>query len=180
MYLFIYRQPLWRIIFVMLLAIVLWGLGETYTRRRGQLRRAWRWVNGGLVPVSIAAVLFATVIGRESGPREVYLAPFHLLLAAREQPEHYRAMLMNAFLFLPLGLSLSALLPGRRWLRVVLTVLAGLALSIGVEWAQYRYGLGTCETDDVLCNTFGALLGAAHVPLTPKMEAILRRYTSWN
>lgn len=180
MYLFIYRQPLWRIVFVMLLAIGLWSLGETYTQGRERRRRAWRWGNGVLVLVSIAAVLFATVIGRESGTREVYLAPFHLLQAAREQPEHYRAMLMNAFLFLPLGLSFSALMPGRRWLRIVLTVLTGLTLSIGVEWWQYRYGLGTCETDDVLCNGFGAALGALHVYLAPKIETILRRHGLWN
>ena len=85
------------------------------------------------------------------------------LTAARQQPEIYREMLMNVFLFFPLGLTLSNALPRKwhRWLRIILTTLIGCALSAGIEYAQYRYALGLAETDDVICNTLGAFLGAA-------------------
>ena len=72
-------------------------------------------------------------------------------------------MLMNVFLFFPLGLTLSNALPRKwhRWGRIILTTLIGCALSAGIECAQYRYALGMAEVDDVICNTLGAFLGAA-------------------
>ena len=70
---------------------------------------------------------------------------------------------MNVFLFFPLGLTLSNALPRKwhRWGRIILTTFIGCALSTGIEYAQYRYALGLAETDDVICNTLGAFLGAA-------------------
>lgn len=68
---------------------------------------------------------------------------------------------MNAALFYPAGLLLAELLPetwhsGRRF-AVSLGALAGLSLLI--ELAQYRFGLGLAQTDDVLHNGLGAALG---------------------
>ena len=40
-----------------------------------------------------------------------------------------------------------------------------MLLSAVIEAAQYAFGLGRAETDDVLCNTLGALLGALALPL---------------
>lgn len=81
-------------------------------------------------------------------------------------------MLMNVFLFFPLGLTLSNALPRRWncWLRIIVTVLAGCVLSAGIEYAQYRFALGMAETDDVICNTLGAFLGAASLLLTRAIE----------
>lgn len=80
---------------------------------------------------------------------------------------------MNVFLFFPLGLTLSNALPRRwnRWLRIGVTTLAGCLLSAGIEYAQYRFALGLAETDDVLCNTLGALLGAASLLVAHVIES---------
>ena len=107
------------------------------------------------------------------GNYELILTPFAALSAARQQPELYREMLMNVFLFFPLGLTLSNALP-RRWnyrRRIGVTVLAGCLLSAGIECAQYRFALGLAETDDVLCNTLGALLGAASLLVAHAIES---------
>ncbi len=42
-------------------------------------------------------------------------------------------------------------------------VLAGFVLSLAVECMQMFFGKGTYETDDVLNNTFGALMGASWI-----------------
>ena len=112
---------------------------------------------------AVIAILYATILNRTPGNYELILTPFAALSAARQQPELYRAMLMNVFLFFPLGLTLSNSLPRswHRWGRIILTTLVGCALSAGIEYAQYRYALGLAETDDVICNTMGAFLGAA-------------------
>ena len=48
-----------------------------------------------------------TLLTRSSGIHAVILTPFAALVAARHQPELYRELLMNVFLFFPLGLTLS-------------------------------------------------------------------------
>ena len=146
------------IILAIVIAIVAWG----YLRTKVQLRR-WTMANFVLFCAAVIAILYATILNRTPGNYELILTPFATFTAALQQPELYREMLMNVFLFFPLGLTLSNALPRKwhRWLRIILTTLVGCALSAGIEYAQYRCALGLAETDDVICNTLGAFLGAA-------------------
>ena len=120
-------------------------------------------LNTALACVAAFIILYATILTRTPGVPAAILTPFASLTAAQQQPELYREMLMNVFLFFPLGLTLSNALPRKwhRWGRIILTTLVGCTLSAGIEYAQYRYALGLAETDDVICNTMGAFLGAA-------------------
>lgn len=43
---------------------------------------------------------------------------------------------------------------------VARAVVAGVVCSLGIETAQYIWSLGYSDTDDVICNTAGAWLGA--------------------
>lgn len=155
---YIYTRSFIGIITFMALALAAWG---ALPARVGA--RCWRWGNLVLMLLITAAILYATLFSRAEGGTGLILAPFASLTAARQQPELYREMLMNVFLFFPLGLTLSNALPRKwhRWGRIILTTLIGCALSAGIEYAQYRYALGLAETDDVICNTLGAFLGAA-------------------
>ena len=120
-------------------------------------------LNTALACAAAFIILYATILNRTPGNYELILTPFAALTAARVQPELYREMLMNVFLFFPLGLTLSNALPRKwhRWGRIAFTTLIGCILSAGIEYAQYRCALGLAETDDVICNTLGAFLGAA-------------------
>ena len=153
----IYSKPLSNIILAIVIAIVAWG----YLRTKVQLRR-WTMANFVWFCAAVIAILYATILNRTPGNYELILAPFASLTAARVQPELYRALLMNVFLFFPLGLTLSNALPRKwhRWLRIILTTLIGCILSAGIEYAQYRCALGLAETDDVICNTLGAFIGS--------------------
>lgn len=153
----IYSKPLSNIILAIVIAIVAWG----YLRTKVQLRR-WTMANFVLFCAAVIAILYATILNRTPGNYELILTPFAALSAARQQPELYRAMLMNVFLFFPLGLTLSNSLPRKwhRWGRIILTTFVGCILSAGIEYTQYRYALGMAEVDDVICNTLGAFLGA--------------------
>ena len=121
---------------------------------------------------AVIAILCATILNRTPGNYELILTPFAALSAARQQPELYRAMLMNVFLFFPLGLTLSNALPQKwhRWGRIILTTLVGCALSAGIEYAQYRYALGMAEVDDVICNTLGAFIGSTSLLIAHAIE----------
>lgn len=142
----------------MLLSLLL--LWPVLCQRVGERRRVL--LNTALACAAAFIILYATILTRTPGVPAVILAPFASLTAALQQPELYREMLMNVFLFFPLGLTLSNALPRKwhRWLRIALTTLIGCAFSAGIEYAQYRYALGMAEVDDVICNTLGAFLGA--------------------
>ena len=121
---------------------------------------------------AVIASLYATILNRAPGNYELILTPFATFTAAQQQPELYREMLMNVFLFFPLGLTLSNALPRKwhRWLRIILTTLIGCILSAGIEYAQYRYALGLAETDDVICNTLGAFIGSTSLLIAHAIE----------
>lgn len=131
---------------------------------------------------AVIAILCATILNRTPGNYELILTPFAALSAARQQPELYRAMLMNVFLFFPLGLTLSNVLPQKwhRWLRIILTTLVGCALSAGIEYTQYRCALGLAETDDVICNTLGAFIGSTSLLIARAIEKSRERVRHTN
>lgn len=169
---YIYTRSFIGIITFMALALAAWGALPV---RVGA--RRWRWGNLVLVLLMAAAILYATLFSRAEGSTGLILTPFASLTAARIQPEIYREMLMNVFLFFPLGLTLSNALPRKwhRWLRIILTTLVGCALSAGIEYAQYRCALGLAETDDVICNTLGAFLGATSLLIAHAIEKYRER-----
>ena len=121
---------------------------------------------------AVIAILCATILNRTPGDYKPILTPFATFTAALQQPELYREMLMNIFLFFPLGLTLSNALPRKwhRWGRIALTTLVGCALSAGIEYTQYRYALGMAEVDDVICNTLGAFLGSTSLLIAHAIE----------
>ena len=157
----------WTVCILLLSLLLLWSV---LCQRVGERRRVL--LNAALACVAAFIILYATLLTRSAGVPEAILTPFAAFTAARHQPELYREMLMNVFLFFPLGLTLSNALP-RRWnyrRRIGVTVLAGCVLSAGIECAQYRFSLGLAEADDVICNTLGALLGAASLLVTHAIE----------
>ena len=131
---------------------------------------------------AVIAILYATILNRTPGNYELILTPFATFTAAQQQPELYREMLMNVFLFFPLGLTLSNALPQKwhRWGRIILTTLIGCILSAGIEYAQYRCALGLAETDDVICNTFGAFIGSTSLLIAHAIEKSRERVRHTN
>ena len=171
----IYALPLHMVIFLMLVLLIVWAM---LSQHKNQKKRTI--INAALCFIAAFIILYATILTRSPGVSEAILTPFASLTAARIQPEIYREMLMNVFLFFPLGLTLSNALPRKwhRWGRIALTTLVGCALSAGIEYAQYRYALGLAETDDVICNTLGAFLGAASLLAAHAIEK--HRERAWH
>ncbi len=164
----IYALPLREVIWICCIAIIAWALIGSRADRKWW----WKAANGAVFLIIVAVILHTTLFSRQESARQAVMIPLGSLLAAREQPEVYRSMLMNSFLFLPLGLSLPYLTP-EKWsatARAVCAVLAGCCLSAVVEALQYWYGLGRCEVDDVIMNTLGALAGAQACVLGNKFK----------
>lgn len=162
----------------MLLSLLL--LWPVLCQRVGERRRVL--LNTELACAAVFIILYTTILTRTPGVPAVILAPLASLTAARQQPELYREMLMNVFLFFPLGLTLSNALPRKwhRWGRIILTTFIGCALSAGIEYAQYRYALGLAETDDVICNTLGAFIGSTSLLVSHAIEKSRERVRHTN
>lgn len=141
--------------------------------------RPGRW-GRGVAGLYILGVLFVTVGIRllpllagaadlSSAP-EVELTPFWSYAVLRRADIRWQIWL-NILLFVPLGF----LLPwsGAVWRRLWRTALAALALSVLTEAAQYILRIGLCETDDVIHNTLGAVIGYGYWRL---LDGFRRRF----
>ena len=161
MFNYIYSQSLTTILLAIVVGTVVWGFLRSRSRR-------WQTANALLCVLTAAIILYTTILTRTPGDYDVILTPFASFVAAQQQSELYREMLMNVFLFFPLGLTLSNVLPQKwhRWGRIILTTFIGCILSAGIEYAQYRYALGMAEVDDVICNTLGAFIGSTSLLIT--------------
>ena len=167
----------WTVCILLLSLLLLWPV---LCQRVGERRRVL--LNTELACAAVFIILYATILTRTPGVPEAILTPFASLTAARQQPELYREMLMNVFLFFPLGLTLSNALPRKwhRWLRIILTTLVGCAFSVGIEYAQYRYALGMAEVDDVICNTLGTFVGSTSLLVAHAIEKSRERVRHTN
>lgn len=169
MFHWIYCKPLWEIVFMSFLAVLIWTVCEVafcgQNNSEGKKRTIWKIVNVVLFIGSLLALLYLTLFARSEDSREVYWAPFHFFQNGPVFEELYRMLVMNAFAFVPFSLTFSASLPEKipGWGRWLITIFVGLALSIGIETAQYIARLGTVETDDVIFNTLGAIIGGLPV-----------------
>jgi len=62
----------------------------------------------------------------------------------------------NVAVFLPVGFLLAVVMRSRRWWW---PLTAGVALSLAVELLQLLLMRGFCETDDVIHNALGCIVG---------------------
>ena len=125
--------------------------------------------------IAVGAILYLTVFSRGERGLGADFIPFSSFERAKIQPEMYRSMLMNVFLFVPFGLSLPFIFGGSTKKRILLTILVGLLLSVTVEAIQYFACLGMVEIDDVICNTVGTVIGSCANPLSLLWRKMLRR-----
>lgn len=156
----------------MLLLVVIWSIAGSFADRA----KWWRAANAAAFVCGVSVIVYMTVYSRAGAVPEAVLMPFQIIAAAKDEPEYYRSMLMNVFLFVPLGLTLPNAFPEKwstsRKLRTAL--LFGMCFSVFIECSQYCFGLGRCETDDVIMNTLGMAVGVSHcfvkrIPKSVKM-----------
>lgn len=161
-FLWFYRLPMGDAVMLILLATGCFLL----LREKLRDRAYWKVSIALLLSAWIAVILYGTLGQRTEGGNlsEPVLTPFASYYAALHggSKELYRTNFMNAVLFYPAGLLACELLPRRwHWLWKAMLVAAVFALvSAGIEFTQYRFGLGLAEVDDVIHNALGTLLGA--------------------
>ncbi|HWM17734.1 MAG TPA: VanZ family protein [Microbacterium sp.] len=116
-----------------------------------------------LAPRAIAAPARAAFVAMT----DAFIAPLLAWL-----PYGYAEQVLNTILFVPLGVTLALLLSRRAW---PVAIIAGLALSAVVEYAQGSIPGRVPDLDDVLWNTVGAAIGAIVVTAPRLVAAAARR-----
>lgn len=131
-------------------------------------------------------VIYYTLLCREVG--DEHSADLRLMWAYREimtgHPEWKEDVgynLLNILFFIPFGLwfpekiTLPSVFKNKQWLLILST---GMLFSIIIEVSQYLTCRGLCETDDVLCNGFGSLIGYWLFIVARKVWADTQRLTN--
>lgn len=112
-------------------------------------------------------IIYYTLLSRTAG--DSHRADLRLMWAYREMlighPEWKEDVgynVKNILFFIPFGLWFPdgiKLLPAFKDKQWLLILFAGMLFSVFIEVTQYIACCGLCETDDVLCNGLGALIG---------------------
>lgn len=174
MFSYIYQQPLDKVIQFSIVIIIEWAILMHLMKDHAKRSRT---VNQCCTAAALLVILGATILDRTIGScSQVYLQPFSSFSAERFNAELCRECMMNVFLFLPLGIFVPFTLPENKKDKVRYTVLFGLCLSMGAETLQLLFGLGWCETDDIINNTLGATLGTRAYVLFEKMPQLLNAF----
>ena len=153
-----YGLPLSFVIQMMILGIIVWTILGRLVQEKLHKRLLWK-VGNGVIVCGILVTIGGATLASRSNTTDVCLIPFHSFAEAQVQPEIYRSMLMNVFLFFPLGLTLPYALPDKWKHQIVIAILFAFGLSVAIEFLQYYFCLGRAETDDVICNTLGCIIG---------------------
>lgn len=163
-----YGRSLCDLTLLMISLIIIWSLLDRCFKYKLQKYIVWKRCNLFVFLCGVAGILIVTLMARNGSEGNIVLLPFNSFIEAQTQPEMYRSMFMNLFLFFPMGLALPYALP-EKWKRnVLITILFALILSVAIEYLQYHYHLGRAETDDVICNTLGAAIGTLSYTLERK------------
>lgn len=156
MYKFIYGLPIFSVIIAVFFFIFIYAIFNMVFNKN----KTKYIINLWLLFIIVFCVIYRTVLSRNIGQYDVVLKPLAFIAQAQIQPEMYRSFFMNVLLFVPLGLSMPYILSKKLHKRnVFITIGFGAVLSAAIEFLQYYYHLGRCETDDVIANTLGAAVG---------------------
>ena len=154
---YIYARPLFATFLLAVVCVIAYAFLNALFKDR-------KWIKFlSLVGVilMVLAVLYITFFSRGGGEYPLILKPFYSFEEAKIQPEMYRSVFMNWFLYLPLGMFLPYVLSKKyRWTNILFVFFIGFSLSFMVEYFQYTLSLGRSEADDVIFNTLGAISGS--------------------
>lgn len=122
-------------------------------------KRGWRKIVGLLLAEYVGLIYCSTVIFRtvKNGIGHNF-RPFWSYEAINNGEKFLIAEnIMNVVVFVPVGILLGSLLRIKgSWM---ITLLVGLCVSLLIEAIQYFLYRGFAETDDVMHNTLGCLMG---------------------
>ena len=164
----IYTSNIWLVIIICLIIPIVWGVIGRVLRHKTKhsIKKEWRVLNVVFAIISAFIIVLMTLVNRDTTTQVLYLNPLKVIFDAEKNIEAIRTFTMNIVLFMPLGASLVFVVSKHRSVHpVIRTVLICFIFSFIIEILQLTLELGVAETDDVIANTFGALIGTIAYPV---------------
>lgn len=163
----IYAYDLWIVILICLIIPIVWGTIGRILRHKAKrsIKKEWGVLNAVFAIISAFIIVLMTLLNRDT-TQALYLNPLKVFFDAEKNVEAIRTFTMNILLFMPLGTSLVFVVSKHRSVHPVLrTVLICFIFSFVIEILQLTFELGVTETDDLIANTLGALIGTIAYPV---------------
>lgn len=127
-------------------------------------RKSYRKIACLVLAEYVFFVLGVTVLYRSIVLIKFYFTPFwsYVSIIRDSNTKILYETILNMVLFVPIGLLWGFIISKcpMKW-RWVSSVLLGMTFSIIIEFLQYYFKKGYIETDDVIHNTLGCLIGFA-------------------
>jgi len=129
------------------------------------IRTGWKKIIRTLLLEYSFLLYCSTVIFRKTNAKAGYeLTPFWSYGAICDGVDTMiPETVMNVVMFIPIGLMMGLVFKCANWWKVLI---AGAGMSISIELLQLLFEKGCCETDDVIHNTLGCVIGYSGVVLT--------------
>ena len=139
-------------VYAILCIIAVLGIAILLNFRRNN---SWKYIAGLLSVEYVALILSSTVVFRQGSSERI----FHFIpYWGNDASGIYDEAFMNILVFMPLGLFLGG---SFRKLSFVKTMTTGFLVTVTVETLQFVFKRGVSETDDVIHNSLGCLIGYA-------------------
>ena len=146
---------------IVLLSLVVLSILCSVYKFMYQSKKQNNFIVGIAFVLCVVIALYPSVLIRAGGEtRELVLEPFRSLKLYFDTgyEEWIRVIVMNIAMFYPLGCVYACFNKNKKTKPWMFFVFAFL-FSFFIETVQYAFSLGVSETDDVINNTLGALLG---------------------
>ncbi len=169
LFLILYKLPPWLLFLYTMAALAVWTLiicflnkqelqqqddGESKKDPLG--RKISFSLNLIIMILGLAMILYMTYVRHTSSVHQFVLYPLRPLYGMKVSTDYWQVSVMNIVLYVPFACGLTFLIKPHP---VRTTILICLCLSVVAEMLQYFGTSGVSEVDDVLFNTFGAVLG---------------------
>jgi glycopeptide antibiotics resistance protein len=145
---------------VYIVLIVLLGVGSLFLLWRKGLREGFRYTMVLLLVEWVFLIFGTSLLFREThAERHCNLIPLWSYFNYGQNSylkEMAAINLLNVMLFIPVGLLLGLGFREMTWKKAIMT---GAGLSIFIELLQLIFKRGLCETDDVIHNVLGCIVG---------------------
>lgn len=133
---------------------------STKERFQAQKQQIWKELHLILLMICVALFLCVSLLNRVSVSDQQWPPVFwsYKLAFIEGSYDHFQEIYLNVLAFLLISLFALELFQSRAGKCAVL--FACVLLSVSVESMQYFFSLGLAETDDIISNILGVILGA--------------------
>lgn len=140
---------------VTIVFVVIYGL----VARKLYKKKTWKIIAIIVLMLWFIALVWTTINSRDCWTRKIDIVPFSNLIKLNNIHGIVKGYILNAILFVPLGMTAPFIINNYVKRPVLETILYGFIISLIIEITQYIFAVGYSEMEDLIMNTAGTAIG---------------------